>query len=103
MRPPLAFSIGGEFAGLCAVVEVGGVGGDALERGGELGLDEGVAVLVEVAVALEDAAGGRGSWVRLASGACVASSAVRTKPSVARRMAGAMTRREAEFAVVFLA
>ncbi len=49
---------GGELLGHVAFVEVGGVGGDVFEGGGEFGLVEGVAGLVEVAVALEDAGGG---------------------------------------------
>ena len=44
-----------QFVGQLAVVEVLGVVGDALEGAGELGLAEGFALLIEMAVALEDA------------------------------------------------
>ena len=45
---------GGDGAGDIAVVEVAGAGREAAEGGGEDGLLEGVALLVEVAVALKD-------------------------------------------------
>ncbi len=47
----------GDLPGHLAVVEVGGIGGDAFQRAGEVGLDETLAGFVEVTVALEDAAG----------------------------------------------
>ena len=49
-----------------AVIEVVGIGGDALESAGQLRLLEGFALLIEIAVALEDAFGVRESgevWV----------------------------------------
>ncbi len=48
---------GGDLSGYVAFVEVGGVVGDFGEGGGEERLPEGVACLIEVAVALEDAGG----------------------------------------------
>ena len=39
------------------MVEVGWIGGDAFERAGEVGLEQAIAGFVEIAVALEDAAG----------------------------------------------
>jgi hypothetical protein len=49
---------GGDLLRHFSLVEVVGVGGDAGEGGGQLGLAEGVAFFVEVAVTLEDAGGG---------------------------------------------
>ncbi len=46
----------GKFARQCAVVEIVGFLGDALERAGEVGLAENLSRLVVVAIALEDAA-----------------------------------------------
>ncbi len=56
-QSPALLDGGGKFGGQGAFVERGGIGGDALERGGELWLREAVAGFVEVAVALEEAAG----------------------------------------------
>ena len=49
----------GELRGHGADVEGGGIGGDARQGARQFGLDEALARLVEVAVALEDAAGVR--------------------------------------------
>ena len=49
--------IGDQLMGYFAMVEVLGIGGDAAEGAGQFGLTEGLALLVEFPVALEDAFG----------------------------------------------
>ena len=62
--PPLR-EIGDQLTRHLAAVKIVGVGGDALEGAGQLGLTEDFALLVELPVALKDALGvGEASEVR---------------------------------------